>query len=126
RPTMGKSGLWAKDPTLGGNQKSIGGNGKRSKDVEGRSSQNDRVIRWMAKHEEKYCPRCNALFECKVGSISLCQCTTVKVSREERLYFDQFYTDCLCVDCMRELKSEYGIQQHKNKLKRILGVYFKE
>ena len=79
----------------------------------------------IAKHEEKYCPRCNTLFECKVGSISLCQCTTVQLSQEERSFFNQKYNDCLCANCMKELKSEYSTQRHNQKLKKILGVYFK-
>lgn len=45
-------------------------------------------------NEEKYCPRCNALFECKVGSISLCQCTRVKVSKEERACFVKQVVKC--------------------------------
>lgn len=79
----------------------------------------------MASHEEKQCPRCGCIFECKVGSIFLCQCTQVKVSEEERSYFNEKYSDCLCANCMRALKTEYGNLQYKNKLKRILGVYFK-
>lgn len=79
----------------------------------------------MAKHEEKYCPRCNRLFECKVGSISLCQCTTVSLSQEERDYIFQQYKDCLCADCISALKTEYSNDQHNKELKKILGVHFK-
>lgn len=80
----------------------------------------------MAKHEEKYCPRCNALFECKVGSISLCQCTKVKVSQEQREYFNKQYNDCLCATCMKELQSEYNIKKYKQTPKEKFRVYFEK
>jgi len=45
-----------------------------------------RVI--MSKHETRQCARCdtllfNKLFECKSGSIMLCQCQTVVLSTEQ-------------------------------------------
>lgn len=80
----------------------------------------------MKKHEEKYCPRCQTLFECKVGSISLCQCTLVVLSREQREYIHKYYNDCLCASCMKALRSEYNTKEYKQALKKILGTYFKE
>lgn len=80
----------------------------------------------MIKHEEKYCPRCKTQFECKVGSILLCQCTTVEISEEERNFIHRRYDDCLCAACMKELKGEYHNQLYRDKLKRILGVFYKE
>ncbi|MEM6262472.1 MAG: cysteine-rich CWC family protein [Bacteroidota bacterium] len=65
----------------------------------------------MPKHEEKHCPRCGTLFECKVGSILLCQCTTVTLNEAEREYLREKFDDCLCANCMRELKEEYQAQQ---------------
>ncbi|SFU45905.1 Cysteine-rich CWC [Pustulibacterium marinum] len=61
----------------------------------------------MPHHEEKYCPRCQESFECKVGSINLCQCTTVTLNEEERNYMREQYTDCLCAACMAAVKQEY-------------------
>ncbi|TGK87704.1 hypothetical protein EHQ24_00345 [Leptospira noumeaensis] len=61
------------------------------------------------KHDEKLCPNCNRSFECKVGSISLCQCTKVYLSREERDYLAAQYSDCLCYQCMETLAFEYRI-----------------
>jgi hypothetical protein len=78
------------------------------------------------KHEPKSCPRCRAAFECKVGSILLCQCSAVKVNDEERAYFRQGgYTDCLCAACMEELKKEYHAGQFRRKLKKIVGMFYK-
>ncbi|MCX2764652.1 cysteine-rich CWC family protein [Aquimarina muelleri] len=80
----------------------------------------------MIKHEEKYCPRCKSQFECKVGSILLCQCTIINLSNEERNYINEKYDDCLCANCMKALKSEYHNQLFQNKLKNILGVFYKK
>lgn len=79
----------------------------------------------MIKHEEKYFPRCKTQFECKVGSILLCQCTTVEISEEERDFIHGQYDDCLCAACMKELKAEYHNQLYRDKLKHILGVFYK-
>ncbi|WP_031427864.1 cysteine-rich CWC family protein [Flavimarina sp. Hel_I_48] len=80
----------------------------------------------MASHEEKYCPRCKARFECKVGSIILCQCSAVKLTFAQREYLNIQYTDCLCATCIKELRSEYNLMKHNQSLKKILGPYFKE
>lgn len=62
----------------------------------------------MGKHETKHCPRCNTPFECRVGSIFICQCMTVEMSNEERNYIYYLYNDCLCAECIRVLKAEYA------------------
>lgn len=61
------------------------------------------------KHEDKICPHCLRIFECKVGSISLCQCTKVTLSLEEREYIATQYADCLCYHCMESLAFEFRI-----------------
>ena len=40
----------------------------------------------MPSHEVKQCPRCNSLFECKSGSVLLCQCQTVALTEMQREY----------------------------------------
>lgn len=80
----------------------------------------------MMKHEPKSCPRCNTRFECKVGSIMLCQCSAVPLNESEIAYMKEKYADCLCASCMKILKTEYQNQLYKQKLKAILGVYYKD
>ncbi|HEX9513770.1 MAG TPA: cysteine-rich CWC family protein [Puia sp.] len=58
----------------------------------------------MCKHEEKYCPRCRTAFECKVGDITQCQCYGVRLTPEEKILLEQRYEDCLCRNCLMELK----------------------
>lgn len=72
------------------------------------------------KHEERVCPRCQAKFECKVGSISLCQCTTVTITDEERKYLQQCYSDCLCAPCIQEMKTEYHRERFDHTMKRLM------
>ena len=77
----------------------------------------------MLKHEEKICPKCNEKFECKIGSILLCQCTTVKLNEVEKDYIKEQHNDCLCANCMKELKAEYHNKRLKNKLKKLLRIF---
>lgn len=80
----------------------------------------------MYKHEEKYCPRCETKFECKVGSILMCQCTTVTLNQDESDFINEIYEDCLCANCMKALKAEYRNQLFQTKLKNILGVFYRK
>jgi len=75
----------------------------------------------MRKHEQKRCPRCQALFECKSGSILLCQCQTVYLVPEHLDYVSEHYTDCLCAACLKVVRAEYDIMQVKNLIDVILG-----
>jgi len=60
----------------------------------------------MSLHEPKYCPRCNALFECKPGDVANCQCSEVIVSTETRnILAKSYWNDCLCKQCLQYLES---------------------
>ncbi|MDH5191326.1 MAG: cysteine-rich CWC family protein [Gammaproteobacteria bacterium] len=61
----------------------------------------------MPAHEQKQCQRCNRTFECKSGSILLCQCQTVMLSPDALSYIGGQFQDCLCAKCLRELRDEY-------------------
>ena len=63
----------------------------------------------MKKHEEKNCPVCESKFECKVGSILLCQCSQISLTDDEIDYIKTKYDDCLCLNCMKTLKNEYNL-----------------
>jgi hypothetical protein len=58
-------------------------------------------------HEEKICPRCGNGFECKLGSITECQCSGIVLNNEERAFIEERYNDCLCKSCLVELKNRY-------------------
>jgi Cysteine-rich CWC len=68
----------------------------------------------MCKHEEKYCPRCCSSFECKAGTIMQCQCGTIQLSLEERVYVESKFEDCLCINCLHVLQQEYMLFKEKN------------
>jgi len=61
----------------------------------------------MCKHEDKHCPRCNTVFECKAGTIMQCQCSAIQLSVEESAFIQAKYEDCLCISCLRELQRKY-------------------
>jgi hypothetical protein len=58
------------------------------------------------KHEARTCPRCSREFECKSGSVTQCQCSTVELSLEELEFIHAHYDDCLCATCLAVLKQE--------------------
>jgi adenosylcobinamide kinase/adenosylcobinamide-phosphate guanylyltransferase len=62
----------------------------------------------MCKHEEKHCPRCHSAFECKVGDITQCQCYGLSLTEEEKAFIADRYEDCLCRNCLMELKQRPG------------------
>ena len=73
----------------------------------------------MPKHETKQCARCNTLFECKSGSIMLCQCQTVVLSAEQLEYISEQYEDCLCSRCLLAVRGEYNELQHAGKIRAL-------
>jgi hypothetical protein len=71
----------------------------------------------MCMHEHKGCPRCGAAFECKVGDISRCQCYNIKLNDAETEYISQYYQDCLCASCIKEMRAQYNQLQQTFQLK---------
>jgi len=65
------------------------------------------------KHEIKRCPRCTGEFECKSGSIHLCQCQQISLNSEQLEYIVSRYEDCLCAACLKHLRKEYNQNQFK-------------
>ena len=69
----------------------------------------------QSNQKSKVCPRCQASFECKVGSIQQCQCSSIYLSDIEQEYVNTRYDDCLCVGCLVEVQSECSIFNHDKK-----------
>lgn len=63
----------------------------------------------MCKHEINKCPRCGHLFECKPGNITQCQCYSITLTEEQRVYIEQRYDDCLCGNCLEYLSNELSL-----------------
>lgn len=74
----------------------------------------------MPQHERKHCPRCSAEFECKTGSILLCQCSKIEMSAEQLEYTSTNYDECLCLSCLKELRAEYNLLTHNKNIKNFL------
>jgi len=71
----------------------------------------------MCAHEHKICPRCSNKFECKLGSITECQCYGISLTLEENAFIQSRYDDCLCRNCLVELKNRYVLFREKLFLK---------
>lgn len=67
----------------------------------------------MCCHETKTCQRCNAVFECKPGSVTQCQCFGVKITTEQKAFLEEYYTDCLCRNCLLQLQNRVEIFKEK-------------
>jgi hypothetical protein len=50
----------------------------------------------------------------------------VSLNEQEREFIRERFDDCLCAGCMKELKAAYHRELFQNKLKRILGVFYKK
>ncbi len=64
----------------------------------------------MSKYENKICPRCKQIFECKVGNITQCHCYGINLGEEENQIIEKIYNDCLCNNCLLDLKNEFALQ----------------
>ncbi|GAB3886894.1 cysteine-rich CWC family protein [Spirosoma agri] len=73
-----------------------------------------------SKHEHTACPRCQRTFECRVGSINLCQCQTLTLTEEQRHYVSSLYQGCLCADCLHSLRTDYNQLTHQTKVNQLL------
>lgn len=75
------------------------------------------------KHETVGCPRCGTAFECKVGSINLCQCVAVQLNEEQRNYVRSQFANCLCANCLREVRTEYNQMTHQKKMEQFRNAH---
>ena len=74
----------------------------------------------MPQHEKKQGPRCDKGFECKSGSILLCQCSKIDLTPEQLEYTSSKYNDCLCLACLQELRLEFNNLTHNQTIQNIL------
>ena len=70
------------------------------------------------KHEQKECPRCQTLFECKAGDIVNCQCYGIDLSAKEEGLIRLKYDDCLCKNCLLQLKQPLHLFKEETDLKK--------
>ena len=76
----------------------------------------------MCKHEEKQCPRCGVSFECKPGTITQCQCFGISFTHAEKAQIEEVYTDCLCRNCLIELKNEFAVGSKQLTLQKTIDA----
>jgi nitrite reductase/ring-hydroxylating ferredoxin subunit len=68
---------------------------------------NTKIQTKIPKHEIVTCPRCGARFECKMGTITECQCMEVRLSPYQILAIREMYIGCLCKKCLSELSIQF-------------------
>ena len=74
----------------------------------------------MKKHESKTCPNCTHTFECKTNNIQTCQCETVDLTQAQRDYIATQFDDCLCAECLNDLRTEFNINQFQAHMKKLM------
>lgn len=65
------------------------------------------MLQQLKTDSQQTCPRCQQAFACKAGNISVCQCSTIHLSKEQSQYISRQYNACLCIHCLQALKHEY-------------------
>ncbi len=75
----------------------------------------------MIRHEMKNCPRCGEEFECKTGSISICQCQAVSLTSQQADYIAARFDGCLCAGCLAALRAEYNVSKFSARLAALLA-----
>ncbi|MEP7280216.1 MAG: cysteine-rich CWC family protein [Bacteroidota bacterium] len=75
----------------------------------------------MCKHENKTCPRCHSVFECRLGDITKCPCYTVQLDNAERDFLAGSWSDCLCTSCMQALRTVFSQANNEKRLKQLFG-----
>lgn len=68
------------------------------------------MTRSPCEHDRLACPRCGIRYECNVGSISLCSCTAIQLTEDQRQYIGSLFSGCLCTSCLLVLREEYSNQ----------------
>ncbi|WP_461396789.1 cysteine-rich CWC family protein [Flavitalea sp.] len=62
---------------------------------------------------EKVCERCGRGFICRAGKIKECQCSQVQLSDAERIFISEQFRNCLCKDCLEDLKTKFVLWNSK-------------
>jgi hypothetical protein len=52
------------------------------------------------KPNEKYCPKCNAVFICNADDILHCECNSIQLSEVAIKHISATYSNCLCKNCL--------------------------
>ena len=59
----------------------------------------------------KKCERCGNNFECNAENISECGCNNVQLNPEERKSISDKFSDCLCLNCLNDVKQKNAKQE---------------
>jgi hypothetical protein len=68
----------------------------------------------IGKHETIVCKRCGSQFECKVGDVNNCQCSTVSLSDATRKFLANTHFGCLCAGCLTDIEGKVLLTKGKS------------
>jgi len=75
----------------------------------------------MCRHEDKQCPRCGNIFECKAGNITQCQCYGIHLTDEEQHFIGQQFSGCLCIHCITGLRTAFNTAKFTAQIRKHPG-----
>lgn len=53
----------------------------------------------------KQCQRCQIIFECNASDIKKCECYTIQLTEQAKVFINKNFENCLCLHCLIELNS---------------------
>lgn len=68
---------------------------------------------------EKLCPRCNGPFTCGTENVSTCPCSSARLDSLQHSYLQMNYNECLCINCLTEVKNYFYACEVNPRFKRI-------
>lgn len=68
---------------------------------------------------EKLCPRCSSSFSCGSENVPACQCSSASLDSLQRSYLQMNYHECLCLNCLTEVKNYFYACEVNPRFKRI-------
>lgn len=67
---------------------------------------------------KRECNRCQSAFNCREDRRDLCHCTHIYILPEIKNYIKENYDDCLCHNCLKEVKNNFHSSGVNPKYKR--------
>ncbi len=67
----------------------------------------------MPLHKIKNCPHYSQVIPCRMGDIGHCDSTRIHLSLEEKAFVEDRYHNCLCLNCLKDLKNKYVLFKEK-------------
>ena len=74
-------------------------------------------------YEDKICGGGGVVFECKVSNITKRRCYDITLNNEEYKYTGKQFAVCICINCIKLLRTEYNTKKFATQNKNNFGHY---